>query len=310
MKNKNIITLIAVVAIIIASCTKTEVNYEANRPTIVRTPDAENEINIVARDVVPTMEEFDLLTIDRSTTKPEDLNTSLTVKVAKLNTLITDYNTSHGTTYIEVPATAYTLSVDLNNIVFAPGEFVKKIKIKVDKAQLDLSKQYALGFTITEVGNGAKISVLKNALFSIGVKNQYDGKYTLNGAYYHPTTSPGYSTFSVDVEMHTSGPNSVKIYFPDFGGYYHPKYNLGTIDAFGLQEPNYTIDPVTKVVTVQNVAAGAATFYTMPPGYNSRYEPGTKKIYARFGYNYSAGGIFNPATNREWTDELVYTGPR
>jgi hypothetical protein len=310
MKNKNIITFIAIVAIIIASCTKTEVNYEANRPTIVRTPDAENEINIVARDVLPTMEEFDLLTIDRISTKPEDLNTSLTVKVAKLNTLITDYNTAHGTSYIEVPATAYTLSVDLNNIVFAPGEFIKKVKIKVDKAQLDLSKQYALGFTITEVGSGAKISILKNALFSIGVKNQYDGKYMLNGAFYHPTSSPGYDAFSVEVEMHTSGPNSVKMYVPGFGGYYHPGLFSGTLNAFGAQEPNYTIDPVTKAVTVQNSFSGATTFYTMALGYNSRYEPAGKKIYAKFGYNYGAGGVFNPATNREWTDELVYTGPR
>jgi len=304
-------TMVMMLAIaFIASCTKTEVKYEEGRPTIVKTPEAENDINVIARDVLPAVEEFDLLTLDRSVTTPGDLNSTLTVKVTKSATLITDYNTAHGTSFIEVPSTAYTLSADLNNVVFAAGESVKKIKIKVDKAQLDLSKQYALGFTITEVGTGAKISTLKDALFSIGVKNQYDGVYRLNGAYYHPTTSPGYSTFTVDVELHTSGPNSVKIYWPDFGGYYHPKYNLGTIDAFGLQEPNYTIDPVTKVVTVQNVAAGAATFYTMPPGYNSRYETAAKKIYARFGYNYSAGGIFNPATNREWTDELVYMGPR
>ena len=312
MRNKYIKrTMVMMLAIaFIASCTKTEVKYEEGRPTIVKTPEAENDINVIARDVLPAVEEFDLLTLDRSVTTPGDLNSTLTVKVTKSATLITDYNTAHGTSFIEVPSTAYTLSADLNNVVFAAGESVKKIKIKVDKAQLDLSKQYALGFTITEVGTGAKISTLKDALFSIGVKNQYDGVYRLNGAYYHPTTSPGYSTFTVDVELHTSGPNSVKIYWPDFGGYYHPKYNLGTIDAFGLQEPNYTIDPVTKVVTVQNVAAGAATFYTMPPGYNSRYETAAKKIYARFGYNYSAGGIFNPATNREWTDELVYMGPR
>ena len=166
----------------IASCTKTEVKYEDERPTIVRTPQAENDINIVARDVIPAIEEFELLTLDRSVTTPGDLNTSLTTKVTLSNTLITYYNTAHGTSFIPLPAASYTLSEDLNNIVFASGETVKNIKIKVDKAQLDLSKQYALGFTISEVGSGAKISTLKDALFSIGVKNQYDGRYCSYGS--------------------------------------------------------------------------------------------------------------------------------
>lgn len=272
MKNKNIITLIAIVALIIASCTKTEIKYEENRPTIVRTPDAENEINVVARDVVPTMEEFDLLTLDRSSTKPEDLNTSLTVKVAKLNTLINDYNTAHTTSYIEVPAAAYTLSVDLNNIVFAPGEFIKKIKIKVDKAQLDLSKQYALGFTITEVGSGAKISTNKSALFSIGIKNKYHGEYHATGIFHHPTA--GDRTIDELKNLITSGANSVKA-------------NLGDLGGAGYQM-TLTVDPVTNNVTITPAGVTPNINQSWGPNY---YNPATKTFHLHYSYNTAAPRI-------------------
>ena len=100
------------------------------------------------------------------------------------------------------------------------------------------------------------------------------------------------------------------MYVPDFEGYYHPWTSGGSFTAFGLQEPEYTIDPATNKVTVQNAASGAVTFYTMAPGYDSHYDPATKTIYAKFGYNYAPGPVFNPAANREWTDTLIYVGPR
>lgn len=310
MKNKyiNVLMGIGIILIAITGCTKTEVVYEGSRPTIVSLPQSVVPITVIARDITPAIEEFDLLIVGRNATRPEDLKASLTAKVAKSAQLVTNYNTANGTSFIELPSAAYTLSDDLNNIVFASGEFVKTIKMKLDKSQLDLSKLYAIGFTLTETGTGAKVGVQKTALFSIGVKNQYDGKYQLKGAFYHPASSPGYSTYTVNVEMHTTGPNSVKIFWN--GGYFHPKYNLGNIDAFALQEPNYTIDPTTKKVTVQNSAVGAVTFYTTPTSYDSRYVSASKTIFARFGYNYAAGGVFDPAANREWTDELIYVGPR
>jgi len=287
------IAILSIAIFSVTSCTKTEVKYESTRPTIVKTPDADLEINVVARDVLPSIEEFELLTIERSVTRPSDLTASLNFKVAKKSALISDYNTAHSASFIELPAAAYTLSEDLNNLVFNTGEFIKKIKIRIDKSQLNLSNQYALGFTISEVGTGANISSLKNALFSIGIKNQYDGKYILKGGFYHPTQSPGYDPFTVNVEMHTSGPNSIKMYVPDFGGYYHPGLFAGVLNAFGAQEPGYTINTTTNAVTVQNAFSGATTFYMMAPGYNSRYDPATKTIFARFGYNYSAGPVFN-----------------
>ncbi|MEI9909714.1 MAG: hypothetical protein WDO71_08565 [Bacteroidota bacterium] len=72
--------------------------------------------------------------------------------------------------------------------------------------------------------------------------------------------------------MHTTGLNSVKMYVPEFGDYYHPGLFDGVLNAFGSQEPDYTINPTTNAVTVQNSFPGATTFYTMAPGFNSHYD--------------------------------------
>lgn len=286
----------------IASCTKTEIKYEDSRPTIVRTPEANAEINVIARDVLPTIEEFDLLTIDRSVTRPGDLNAPLTVKVALSATLIADYNGAHGTSYIALPATAYTLSSDLSNIVFAAGEATKKIKIRVDKAQLDLSKQFALGFSITEVGSGAKLSVLKDALFSIGVKNKYDGVYSYVSGFVTRYTSPGVPANDAlsgplgpanpDVELITAGANTVRIAGLTWSG--------GTSGVGGIDGLTATVDPVTNTITM--ASAGNATLANWA-GKPNNYNPANKTFTSNFAWN--------PVTTpREYSVVLKYKGPR
>ncbi|MBI1344087.1 MAG: DUF1735 domain-containing protein [Terrimonas sp.] len=305
--------LVLATSFVITACEKVVVpkSVTTEGKTIVKTPDAEVAINVIARDVTPSTETFTLIHLRRDANSEANLNSALSCKMQKNPTLIADYNTANSTSYEELPASSFTLSEDISNLSFAPGEFAKEISITVDKTQLDLSKQYALGFSITEVGGDAIISTdYRNALYSIGLKNQYDGRYMLNGDFYHPTQSPNTDPFSVEVEMHTSGPNSVKMYVPDFGGYYHPGLFGGSLNAFGAQEPEYTINPTTNAITVQNAYPGAVTFYSMVAGYFDRYEPATKTMYDKFGYSLDAGNNVVPGTSRAWTDTLIYLGPR
>jgi hypothetical protein len=282
---------------------------DESAPSIVKIMGADQDIVVYARDVTPAIDTFALIDLRRDVHGPSKLNEPLTVKLELHPTLISDYNAANGTNFIPLPASSYTLLGDLNNITFAPGESAKQIAIRVDKSQLNLSSQYALGFKITSVSGGGIISTeMRNVLYSIGIKNAYDGRYRLRFGFYHPSLSPTYGTAVTDVELHTSGPNSVKIFWPAAGGYAHPILNGSALSYFAAQEPNFTIGTGNSV-TVQNSFPGAVTFYTMAQGYNSRYEPGTRTIYAKFGYNYSAGA-FNPSTTREWTDTLIYLGPR
>lgn len=315
MRLSNSSLLFALITIVFVSCVKKddynkEDGDDYNRKQTVLIVGA-GSIETFARDVVPTIDQFALIDLRRYPNNEAELNQPLTVKLVVNPALVDDYNTANGTNYVSMTANSYTFLSDISNITFAAGEAIKVIEIKVDKSFLDLSQQYALGVSISDAGTNAVISGgQKDALYNIGVKNMYDGKYTLDGAFYHPTQSPGYDAFTVDVEMHTSGPNSVKLYVPDFGGYYSPGLFAGSLNAFGAQEPEFTIDPVTNAVTVQNSYVGAVTFYMMAPNFNSHYDPATKKIYAKWGYNYDPGPVFNPANGREWNDVFTYTGPR
>jgi hypothetical protein len=230
-----------------------------------------------------------------------------TAKIIINPTVVNEYNTNNGTNYSVVPVTNFSLVSDQFSL--SPTERSQRIKIRIKPSDVAIGEN-AIGISISEA-NGAEPSRIAGTLVvALLVKNQYDGRYRLDGAFYHPTSSPAYSPFTIDVELHTSGLNSVKMYVPDFGGYFHPGLFDGVLNAFGAQEPEYTINSTTNAVTVQNAYPGAVTFYNMAPGFNSRYDPVEKVIYAKFGYNYSAGPVFNPATNREWTDKLTYLGPR
>lgn len=317
-KNKFFLAAFAlsvVLGAMLASCVKddyysAETGGESNRKTVVQIIGAANLMTF-ARDVSPAIDTFILIDVRRYPNSEAELNQALTVKLQVSPTVITNYNTANGTNFVQLPSTAYTFLTDINNLTFQPGEAIKEIKIRVDKNQLDLSKQYALGVTINDPGaNAVANTSLKNAIYSIGVKNKYDGTYSLRFSFYHPSASPDYGSSTATVELHTTGANSVKMYWPDAGGYFAPILSGGQLSYFGAQEPNFTVDPVTNKVTVNNSAVGGTVVYTTPASYNSRYDPATKTFYIRYGYNYSAGDVFNSATNREWTDTLKYIGPR
>lgn len=319
MKRINQLTGLSFLFLLLAttftSCVKKDSFYdkntaEPNRKQVVQLYNAENDINLIALNVLPATEDILLLEVVRYPNSQADANQPLTIKLTKDATLITNYNTANGSSYIELPLAAYTLSSDISQLTFAAGESIKQVQLHLIKSQMDLSKQYALGFTISDVGAGAVINTgLKSVLYSIGLKNQYDGKYNLTWSNYHPTSNPNYDGGTTVIEMHTTGANTCKMFWPDAGAYCAPAILGGNLQYFGAQEPEYTVTG-TNAVTVQNAYAGAVTFYTMAAGYNSHYDPATKTFYAKWGYNYNPGGVFNPATTREWTQQFTYTGPR
>jgi hypothetical protein len=195
-------------------------------------------------------------------------------------------------------------------IVLQPGEFAKQIYITVPNATLlDPSLKYALGFTITAADANGKISVNKSIVIEIGAKNAYDGLYEDTWTNYHPTSNPGYTGDKTNIELRTTGANKCKMWFNAAGAYGNPAILGGSLGYFGAQEPEYTVNTATNQVTVQNVAAGAVTFYTMAVGFNSRYDPAVKTFYVKYGYSYAVPGVWD-AGCREWTIQLKYLGPR
>lgn len=219
------------------------------------------------------------------------------------------------------PLPAGSYSVASTTLSIPSGRKVSDaIKISITNSSLlDPTVTYGIGFSIASVDGGYKIAAnQKNVVLAFNIKNQYDGKYRLKTQFYHPTAAPTYPLLVTDqIELITAGPNSVKMncLIPGLVGYYHPWSTGTSISAFASQEPVYTVNTTTNAVTVQNGFVGAVTFYEMGKGfnnlgYNHRYDPATKTIYANFGYNLSAGQAFNAAASRMWIDTLIYLGPR
>lgn len=271
-------------------------------------------------DFVNKSQTISLAEIRRDPNSSAALNTSLKVSL-QLDTVllkrINDTIINHGGNPLQkMPAAWYSLSTGgvLGNTIvldFAAGEISKTINLSIPNAELfDPSSTYAFPFRIVSVSNAeSKISINSAVIAKVAAKNQYDGVYELIFSNYHPASNPGYTGDKVTVQLITTALDKVKIYWPDEGDYLNPAVLGGNLSYFTGQEPEYTINAATNKVTVQNAFSGATTFYTMNPGFNSFYDPGAKKIYAKWGYSY-VGGTFAPGTSREWTQEFKYIRPR
>jgi hypothetical protein len=309
---------VSAISFVFISCEKGEEPFpgiqSAEKSTIKLMDAGAGPLKTLALDLTPGISTIELIEIRRDASTASELAQTQVVRVKHQNALISD--PSSGAVQ-ELPRNLYTSHPDNPfdgqywTVTFGPGEFVKKLKINIDPSLLiTLGKRVGLGFQLAEAP-GARIS---NDLFQVGVeisaKNAYDGVYTLTWTNYHPSSNPGYTGGTTEIEMHTTAANKVKMYWPLAGAYCAPAILNGGLAYFGVQEPEYTINTSTNAVTVQNAAPGATTFYSMATGFNSRYEPATKTIFAKWGYNYGAGGAFDPANTREWNQSMVYVRPR
>jgi hypothetical protein len=263
---------------------------DANRKTIVKIVGGENDINLISLDITPTIEEIVLIELQRDANSEADLGSALTVKLVKNATLIADYNTTNGTSLIELPLAAYTFPEDISNISFAPGEFIKTVKLRLDKSKLDLSKQYALGIKIAEVGSGAAIGAGKgSALYGLLIKNPYEGDYTTSGFFFHPSAPR-----ALDDSKYLYTQSATRCLAP-----LADLYNSGYYFAFDVSGTNTLINwnatpvapPSSGFFTADNPGGIA---YPGPeyPGtapyvqttYNNTYNPGSKTFYMHYGY--------------------------
>lgn len=326
MKYLNIKTQILAMAAISAvagfSCKK------ADRPspigdqgkTIVKVMDGGDESGVYGHilqgiDFISTPQTITVLDVRRSPASNSDLNKSFNVSVKDDTAALRIYNDTNHTSIIPMPRDWYTVNVTLSAVggsyavPFAAGQFASEIRITINDATvLDPSSTYGIAFTLESNDANFVNGAGRTLVYEIGAKNAYDGVYNLVFSNYHPSSNPTYAGDEIEIHMVTTAGNKVKIYWPG-EGFYNPAILGGSLSAFGAQEPEYTVDVATNKVTVQNSYDGAVTFYNMAAGYDSRYEPATKEIFCKWGYN-NPGGVFNPAATREWTQHFTYTGPR
>ena len=256
-----------------------------------------NYLNI-ALDATPRDTTFNLIpvTLASASPAPEDIKVTVVPNTA----LIADYNAKNGTAHDVAPANLYTIdnpaATGGGYIVTIPkGSNTGFLRIKL-RPDTYLGFDYALGFQISKIEPSSYLisSNLGNGVVAIGIKNQWDGIYSIKG-YALRAGDPALTGWFTDREMPlvTSGATSV---------------TFGTLALWGdgnslISIGNPKLDINTAVgpphpVTITSPGGGMNA-----PGYNSRYVPSEKTFYISF--TWGAG----PAA-RLAIDTLTYDRPR
>ena len=218
---------------------------------------------------------------------PHDIH----IQVAVDQNLVTDYNNDHGSNLVEFDDADYQIAT--TDVVIPAGSFNAPIVITVlNTSALDPETVYGLGLKIVGADPGYLVASNENKIIlSIAIKNQYDGDYTSNGYFYHPSSPRAMNNISKTLA--TLSATEVTCDLGDFGG-------APYIAVFD-------IDPATNHVTVSaannsssapyvqwdnSLATGNPDYTPMWPGSsecNNSYDPSTREFKMRYGYLGASG---------------------
>src|SRR5688572_2185657 len=124
-----LIALAVAGSFLFASCDKNnEGGLDGAGQTLVKLPQGAEEKIALALDFKPGLQDVVLLDVRRDVPNNGELNKTHVVKIKNDPTIVADYNSAHGTSYIPLPAAAY--QVDASNpftggvwtVTFNPGE--------------------------------------------------------------------------------------------------------------------------------------------------------------------------------------------
>lgn len=193
-------------------------------------------------------------------------------------------------TLVILPASVYTIP-SLSMTVKAGKRISDPFVLNINTSTLDPNKKYAIAFTLTSVSKtGVSIPAnLKNVIYAFSIKNKYDAIYTFKGKYDWPGDRPASwlstpFTYPYDVELRTTGPNSVTFWNQAFDFTFLPLMAPGAT-GFGATGMNIEFDASDKVVSVVNPAPDSRNRnFNLIPGGNSRYDPALKTVFLEINF--------------------------
>ncbi|MGZ3944238.1 MAG: hypothetical protein ACXVJB_04805 [Mucilaginibacter sp.] len=217
----------------------------------------------------------------RDAANDADVQKSTTVTASFLD--LDAYNTAHETNYAPITGDLATMVPESHTTMTSTGltfkldagVFAIPFAMTINGANFDPAKSYAMVLAITNLGgfkakHNAAGASLDTLVVTLGVVNQYDGKYHATGVRIHP--SLGTLPFDYEVQMTTSGATSVD----------------GPALADLQADLNLTVNP-------DNSVTATSTYQTLftPAGTKSTYDPNTKTFDIHVAYNTDAPRIMN-----------------
>ena len=225
------------------------------------------------------------------------------------NTLVDDYNNVNGADY-QVPTGLYTL-LDNGVVTIPKGSSVGYLKIKFKPSDF-LGADWAVGYSISSVAeSGYTITNLSKGVVAIGIKNRWDGLYTLTQkttgwSAYGIADGPTYTWPKPVVLTTSSGFGDVLSTNENGAG--QPAFTAaGGTTSFGATSTQFTFDASNNVVDVNNQIPDdgrGRTFHLNPAVTDNRYDPATKTIFVSYVMTQ------NGRPNQLFYDTLVYVKSR
>lgn len=244
---------------------------------------------------------------------PQDI----TVTVDIDESLLGVYNEEHsvdGADYQMLPSSMIKASFPLT-LTIKKGQQFAQAKIGIERTtDYNFDIAYALPLKITSTSVGSISGNFGSALYSVIIRNIYDGEFTVTGSFVDLTNSAFGDTYPKTIDLVTTGPTS--------NAYYDPDLNSGTFgyafDAdgsgsyYGSFAPVFSFDADGNVLSVVN-------YYGQPSsnGRSAALDPeGVNKL------TFDADGtpkelnvsyyMLQPGSSIrcKFTEKFVYVGPR
>jgi Domain of unknown function (DUF1735) len=213
--------------------------------------------------LISTPQTIEMVEVVRDVPNETELNRAMTVIVSNDPGAVSVYNAANGTNLVPIPAAQY--SVDASSprvgndytLTMQPGEFAKSIKFILPNAlSLNLNLAYAFGFTISTVDAGGKItSKPKTMVVELGVKNKWDGVYTVTGTMVDNANATFTGTYPLTFHLITTGGATCSVYDPNLnGGSFGHLFNANGVGSFyGSFMPVVTFDANSnKILSATN----------------------------------------------------------
>jgi len=300
------------VMVLLNACVKddraTGAQSAGNGPSYVRIAEAQVYNQFFAP--FTTINPITVFTVRRDAASAAVLQGSNTVVLTDITTA---YLASHTTVYSAMPSTLYTVasqagvsySSGVLTLAYGPGDFAKSIVFNIDGSKVDLSKQYAVAYTITNTGGLTRKAGLDTILATVAIKNAYDGVYSYAGSLARFNadgsadvvstlggTIVGGVTISLATTSGTTDAYSPGLYWSD-----------GVTGVGGITGIQLAVDPATYKVTT--TASGNA-YVANIAGQDNYYDPASKTFHLNFGW-YTAAP---PASSRQAHLTLTYKSSR
>lgn len=243
---------------------------------------------------------------------PQDITVTVDIDESLLNV----YNTEHAADaadYTAPPSALFTTSFPLT-ITIPKGQQLGQAKVNVKlSADYDFNASYALPLKITSTSVGLISGNFGSALYSLNVRNIYDGEFTVTGTFVDLTNAAFTATYPKTIDLVTAGATSNAYWDPNLnGGTFGYAFNAaGSGSYYGNFTPVFTFDAEGNITSVVNYygqpSSNGRSGELDPSGVNKMTfnADGTPKEMNVSYFMIQAGSI-----RCKFTEKFVYQGPR